>query len=46
MANLRLMLLIFAFVCFVLSTVPPTAPFWNRLVGAGLAFATAAVLFG
>ena len=45
-ANLRLILLIFAFVCFVLSTFPATQPYWNRLAGAGLAFWVASVLFG
>jgi hypothetical protein len=30
--------LIFAFVCFVLATIPPAAPHWNKLVSAGLAF--------
>jgi predicted membrane metal-binding protein len=43
--NLRLLLLVFAFVCFVLSIFPPASPHWQRLIGAGLAFATAAVLF-
>jgi hypothetical protein len=44
--NLHLVLLVFAFVCFVLSTFPPTQPYWSRLVGAGLAFWVASVLFG
>ena len=29
---IRLVLLVFAFVCFALSTYPPTNPNWNRLV--------------
>lgn len=41
---ITLVLLIFAFVCFVLSAAPPAAPHWNRLVSAGLAFWVASLL--
>lgn len=40
----RLLLLLFALVCFVLATFPPTQPHWNRLVSAGLAFLTASMV--
>lgn len=48
MANLKLMLLVAAFILFVLSAVPypPSNPYWNRLVGAGLACWVASILFG
>jgi hypothetical protein len=44
---LSLILLVFSFVCFVLAAVPrePLAPYWNRLVPAGLAFLVASLLF-
>lgn len=43
---LDLVLLVFAFVCFVLAAVPLTAPWQPRLVAAGLAFLTASMIFG
>lgn len=48
MANLHLILLVAAFVCFVLSALPyaPAAPYWNRLIGAGLACWVGSLLFG
>ena len=46
MVNLHSILLVFAFVLFVLSVVPPTQPYWNRLIGAGLACWVASILFG
>jgi hypothetical protein len=46
MANVGLVLEVFAFVCFVLAAVPIGSPHWNRLVGAGLAFWVAAEIFG
>ena len=41
----RLILLVFAFVCFVIGAMqnPPT-PSWNRIVSAGLAFLTASFI--
>jgi hypothetical protein len=38
MAPIPLILAVFAFVCFVLASIPLAAPYWNRLVSAGLAF--------
>lgn len=48
MANLHFILLVFSFVLFVLSALPypPSEPYWNRLVGAGLACWVASILFG
>ena len=46
MQNLGLVLLVFAFVCFTIAAFNMGAPYWNRLVAAGLAFLTAASLFG
>lgn len=46
MANLHFILLVFAFVLFVLSSIPYTSPYWARLIGAGLACYIAALLFG
>jgi hypothetical protein len=46
MANLGLVLLAFAFVCFFMAAIPLGSPMWNRLVAAGLAFWVAAELFG
>lgn len=43
---ITLILLIFAFVCFVLSAWPAAAPRWNQLVSVGLAFWVASVLLG
>ena len=47
MVNLHFVLLVFAFVLFVLSALPyaPAAPYWNRLIGAGLACWVASILF-
>jgi hypothetical protein len=46
MANLGLVLLVFAFVCFVLASIPLAQAHWSRLVSAGLAFWVAAEIFG
>ncbi len=41
---MKLILLVFAFVCFVLSAVGIAEPYRVRLIGAGLAFLTASML--
>ncbi len=41
---LRLVLLIFAFVCFILAALPMTQPYHPRLIAAGLAFLTASMI--
>lgn len=47
MQNLRLILLVFALVMFVLASLPPpVSPYWNRLVSLGLACCVGAFLFG
>lgn len=46
MQNLGIVLLAFSFVCFVIATWQSAAPYWNRLVAAGLAFLLAAEIFG
>lgn len=46
MDKIGLVLLVFSFVCFCLACWNAVAPNWNRLVAAGLAFLTAAMLFG
>lgn len=46
MQNLGLVLLVFSFVCFVIACWAAAAPYWNKLVAAGLAFLVAAELFG
>jgi hypothetical protein len=46
MANVGLVLEVFAFVCFVLASIPLGTPHWNRLISAGLAFWVAAEIFG
>jgi len=46
MDKLGLILLIFSFVCFVISCWSAAQPHWNRLVSLGLAFLTAAYIFG
>ncbi len=43
---MNLILLVFAFVCFVIASLNLGAPHWNKLVAAGLAFYVAAQLFG
>jgi Na+-translocating ferredoxin:NAD+ oxidoreductase RnfD subunit len=43
---MNLILLVFAFVCFVIACFNAAAPFWNKLIAAGLAFLVAAQLFG
>lgn len=40
----RLLLLVLALVCFVVSTWPSASPNWNRLVSAGLAFLVASMI--
>jgi len=45
MVNLRLVLMLFAFVCFVLSALPPASARWNQLVSVGLACWVAALIF-
>jgi hypothetical protein len=42
---LDLILLVFAFVCFVLAAIPIAAPYQPRLIAAGLAFFTASFIF-
>lgn len=34
---MQLILLVLAFVCFLLSAVPLASPHWNRLISVGLA---------
>jgi hypothetical protein len=46
MDKLGLVLLVFSFVCFCLAGWNVTAPNHPRLVAIGLAFLTAAMLFG
>jgi hypothetical protein len=46
MDKLGLILLVFAFVLFCLAAWKGGEPYWNKLVAAGLAFLTAALLFG
>lgn len=46
MDKLTLVLLAFAFVCFVLAGWNVTSPNHPRLIAIGLAFGTAALLFG
>jgi hypothetical protein len=46
MDKLGLVLLVFSFVCFVLAAWQAAEPHYHRLVAAGLAFLTAAMLFG
>jgi len=46
MDKLGLILLVFAFVLFCLAAWKGGEPYWNKLVAAGLAFLTAAMLFG
>jgi len=46
MQNLGLVLLVFAFVCFTIASFQAAQPWWNKLIAAGLAFLTAASLFG
>lgn len=44
MEKLGLVLLVFSFVCFVVAAWQTTL--WQKLVAAGLAFFTAALIFG
>lgn len=44
MAMLKLILLLFAFVCFVLAAWGPAQPYHPRLIAAGLAFLTASMI--
>lgn len=48
MKNLHYVLLVFAFVLFVIAALPPaaTSPWWSRLIAAGLACCVGAALFG
>lgn len=46
MDKLQLILFAFSFVCFVLACWQVSAPYFNRLVAAGLAFFAAAFIFG
>lgn len=41
---IRLLLLLFALVCFVLAALPMSQPYYSRLVAAGLAFLTASMI--
>jgi hypothetical protein len=45
MMNVHALLLVFAFVFFVVSAFPPVNPYWNRCISIGLACATAAFIF-
>jgi hypothetical protein len=40
----KLILLVFALVCFVLATLPLATPYHPRLIAAGLAFLTASMI--
>jgi hypothetical protein len=46
MAPIPMILAVFAFVLFVVATFPVAAPYWNRLVSAGLAFWVAIQVLG
>lgn len=46
MQNLGLVLLIFGFVCFVIACFQVGDPIWRKLLCAGMAFVTAAEIFG
>ncbi len=46
MQNLGLILLVFSFVCFVISCWAAAAPHWNKLISLGLAFLVGAEIFG
>lgn len=46
MAPIPMILAVFAFVLFVVATLPVAAPYWNRLVSAGLAFWVAIQVLG
>lgn len=41
---IRLILLVFALVCFVLASIPVATPYHSRLVAAGLAFMAASMI--
>ncbi len=41
---LRLILLVFALVCFALAALPMTQPYHPRLIALGLAFLTASMI--
>jgi hypothetical protein len=41
---IHLLMLLFAFVCFVLASWSGAAPYWNRLVSGGLAFLVASMI--
>jgi len=46
MDKLGLVLLVFSFACFVIACWQAAQPLWNKLIAAGLAFLTAAMIFG
>jgi len=46
MAPVPLILMVFAFVCFVLAAIPLASPYAPRLVPAGLAFWALVVILG
>jgi hypothetical protein len=46
MANLGLVLLVFGFVCFFMASIKLGEPYQVKLIAAGLAFVTAAEIFG
>jgi len=46
MNNIGLTLLVFSFVCAALAGWQVTAPNWNRLIAASIAFFVAASIFG
>jgi hypothetical protein len=41
---IRLILLVFALVCFALAAIPMTQPYHPRLIAAGLTFLTASMI--
>jgi hypothetical protein len=41
---IRLILLVFALVCFALAAIPMTHPYHPRLIAAGLTFLTASMI--
>jgi hypothetical protein len=46
MANVGLVLLVFGFVCFFMAALKLGEPYRIKLIAAGLAFVTAAEIFG
>lgn len=44
MVLIKLLLLVFALVCFILASLPLSQPYHPRLLAAGLAFLTASMI--